>query len=163
VSTRDKNGIGETHKVETIPEVERRETKRGLVGTGKKKTRIKYVKKAKPVEYEIPEESGVYREESTYEDIEEPEEYPEEKVIHRKEIKRQYKKFPTRERHAEPEPYSRDEEEFEEPQKSDFQEIQEQPEPEIIARETRHEVKPVKEPVKPVAKIPEQPSLKLNL
>jgi chemotaxis protein CheY-P-specific phosphatase CheC len=133
VSTRDKKGIEGTYKIETIPEVERRVTKRRVSETGKKKTRIKY------------------------EDIEEPEEYPEEKVIPRKEIKRQYKKFPTRERHVEPEPYSRNEEEFEETQKSGNPEIQEQPEPEIIARETRPELKPPKETVKPTVKIPEQP------
>lgn len=133
VSTRDKKGIGETYKIETIPEVERRVTKRRVSETGKKKTRIKY------------------------EDIEEPEEYPEEKVIPRKEIKRQYKKFPTRERHVEPEPYSRDEEEFEETQKSGNPEIQEQPEPEIKSRENKPEVKPIKEPQQPAAKIPEPP------
>jgi chemotaxis protein CheY-P-specific phosphatase CheC len=132
VSTRDKKGIGETYKIETIPEVERRETKRRVSETGKKKTRIKY------------------------EDIEEPEEYPEEKVIHRKEIKRQYKKFPTRERHVEPELNFREEEEFEETQKPDYQEIQEPPEPEVKPREPKPELKiePVREPVK-IEAIPE--------
>lgn len=133
VSTRDKKGIGETYKIETIPEVERRVTKRRVSETGKKKTRIKY------------------------EDIEEPEEYPEEKVIPRKEIKRQYKKFPTRERYVEPEPNFREEEEFEETQKSGNPEIQEQPEPEIKSRENKPEVKPIKEPQQPAAKIPEPP------
>lgn len=156
VSTRDKKGVGEAYKIETLPEMERSEPKRRVSDTGKKKTRIKYVKKAKPVEYEIPQDLETDREESTYEDIEEPEEYPEEKVIQRKEIKRQYKKFPVRERHVEPEPYS-SEEELEEPQEPGYQEIQEQPEPEIKPRQAKPEVKPVKEPVKPVAKIPETP------
>jgi len=164
VSTRDKKGIGEIYKNETIPEIERRETKRGVSDTGKRKTRIKYVKKVKPVEYEIPQDFETGREESTYEDIEDPEEFPEEKVIQRKEIKRQYKKFPVRERHVEPQAYSRDEEEFEETQKPGYQEIQEQPEPEIKsreikhevkARETKHEAKPA--PVQPTIKIPEPP------
>lgn len=127
---------------------------------GKRKTRIKYVKKAKPVEYEIPQDFEIDREESTYEDFEEPEEYPEEKVIQRKEIRRQYKKFPTRERHVEPEP--REEEEFEDIQKHGYQEIQEPPKPEIKFRETKPEVKPVKEPVKPVTKIPEQPKQEIK-
>jgi len=162
VSTRDKKGIGETYKIETIPEVERRETKRGVSDTGKRNTRIKYVKKAKPVEYEIPQDFETHREESTYEDFEEQEEYPEEKVTQRKEIKRQYKKFPGRERHVEPQAYSRDEEEFEETQKPGYQEIQERPEPEIIAREVKH-AKPVKEPVKPAARIPEPPKPEIKI
>jgi chemotaxis protein CheY-P-specific phosphatase CheC len=156
VSTRDKKGIGETYKIETSPATGRREIKRGPSDTGKRKTRINYVKKAKPVEYEIPQDFETGREESTYEDIEDPEEYPEEKIIQRKEIKWQYKKFPVRERHFEPEPYSMDENEFEETQKPGYQEIQEQPEPEIIPRETKPEAKPAKEPVQPTAKIPEQ-------
>ncbi|MCZ7402764.1 MAG: HEAT repeat domain-containing protein [Candidatus Methanoperedens sp.] len=157
VSTKDKNGIGETYKIETIPEVERRESKRRVSDTGKRKTRIKYVKKAKPLEYEIPQDFETHREESTYEDIEEPEEFPEEKVIQGKEIKRQYKKFPVRERHVEPQAYSRDEEEFDETQKPDYLEIQEQPEPEIKTREIKPDIKHVKEPVEPAAKIPEPP------
>jgi len=111
-SSLEKKGIAPVYKIETIPEVERRETKRRV---------------------------------------------SEEKVIRRKEIKRQYKKFPSRERHVEPEPYSRDEEEFEETNKPQYQEIQEQQEPEIKPGEIKQELKPVKEPAKPAAKIPEQP------
>jgi len=150
VSTRDKKG--ESYKIETIPEVERREAKRGPGDTGRRKTRIKYVKKAKPVEYEIPQDFEAGREESVYEDIEEPEDYPE--AIQGKEIKRQYKKFPVRERHVES---YRDEEAFEEAQEPGYQEIQEQPEPEIKVKETRPEVKPVKEPVQTRVQIPEPP------
>jgi len=165
VSTKDKKGIGGKYNIETIPEVERRETKRGVVDTDKRKTRIKYVKKVKPVEYEIPHDFETPREESTYED-EELEEYPEEKVIRRKEIKRQYKKFPVRERNVEPQANSIDEEEFEETQKPVYQEILEQPEQEIKPKETnldlkarqiKHEAKPAKEPVQPTVKIPEPP------
>jgi chemotaxis protein CheY-P-specific phosphatase CheC len=156
-STKDKNGIAGGYKVETIPEVERREPKRRISDTGKRKTAIKYVKKAKSVEYEIPQDFEIDREDSTYEDIEEPEEYPPQKVTQRKEIKRQYKKFPARERQVEPEPYSSDEDEFEETQKPDYQEIQEQPEQEIIPREPKSQVKPKKEPQQPAAKIPEPP------
>ncbi len=90
-------------------------------------------------------------------DIEEPEQYPEEKVIRRKEIKRQYKKFPVRERQVETQADSRDEEEFEDIQKPGYQEIQEQPEPEIKPRETIPEAKPAKELVQPMVKIPEPP------
>jgi len=111
--------------------------------TGKIKTRVKYVKKAKPVEYEIQQDFETGREESTYED-EDPEEYPGEKSIKRKEIKRQYKKFPVRERRVEPQAYSMDEEEFEETQESGYQEI-------------KPDAKPVKEPVQPTVKIPEPP------
>lgn len=83
-----------------------------------------------------------------------------------KEIKRQYKKFPVRERHVELQAYSRDEDEFEDIQKPGYQEIQEQPEPEIKPwetipevkpRETKPEVKPAKEQVHPTVKIQEPP------
>jgi chemotaxis protein CheY-P-specific phosphatase CheC len=146
VSTKDKKGIGDT---------------------GKRKTRIKYVKKAKHVEYDIPHDFEIPREESAYED-EEPEEYPLEKVIQRKEIKRQYKKFPVRERRVEPQAYSMDEEEFEETREPGYQEIQEKPEPEIKPRETKPEVKsreikpevkPAKEQVQSRVKISEPPKI----
>jgi chemotaxis protein CheY-P-specific phosphatase CheC len=155
VSSKEKKGIAGSYQIETIPEVERRETKRRVSDTGKKKTQTKYVKKAKPVEYEIQQDFEIDREESTYEDINEPEEYPEEKVIRRTEIKRQYKKFPVREKPVEQQAYSRDEDEFEEPHDSGYQDTQEQQEPEIKPREVKPEVKPAKEPFKPSAKIPE--------
>lgn len=154
VSTKDKKGIAGAYKNETIPEVERREPKRRVSDPGKKKTQIKYVKKAKPVEYEIPHDFEIDREESPYEEIEEPEEYPEKKVIPINEIKRQYKKFPARERQVEPQAYSH-EEEFEETRDSGYQENQEKQEPEIKPGEVKNEVKPVKEPFKSSAKIPE--------
>ena len=157
MSSKEKKGIAAVYKIETAPELGRRDQKRRVSDTGKRKTRIKYVKKAKPIEYEIPQDFEIDREEYTYEEIEEPEEYPGEQVIQRKEIKRQYKKFPVRERHVEPESYSRDEEEYEDIQKPGYQEIQEPPEPEIKAREHIPEVKPVKEPVKTAVKIPEPP------
>lgn len=164
VSTRDKKGIAGAYK-ETIPEVGRRETKRGVSDPGRRKTRIQYVKKAKPVEYENPQDFETGMEESPFED-EELEEYPRKTVIRRKEIKQKYKKFPVRERSVEPQEYSSDEEEIEETQKPDNQEMEEQPEPEIKPRETKHEVKtreikpeakPAKEPVHPTVKIPESP------
>ncbi len=170
VSTKDKKEIADAYKIETIPEVERREPKRRISDTGKKKTQIKYVKKAKPVEYEIPQDFEINREESGYEEIEEPEEYPEKKVIQRKEIKRQYKKFPVRERQVEPQEYSSDEEKFEETQKPEYQEIQEQPEPEIKPMEIKPEIKAREpkpelkmEPVKEQAKIEAKPEIKAQI
>ena len=164
VSSKEKKGMAAAYNIETIGELERREPKRRESDTEKRKTRIKYVNKAIPIEYEIPKDIEIDLEESKYESIEEPEEYPEEKVIKRKEIKRQYKKFPVHERPVEPEPYSRDEEEFEENEESGYREIQEQTEPEIKPRQTKPEfksrepkqdVKLVKEQVKPAAKTPE--------
>ncbi|MCX9087977.1 MAG: HEAT repeat domain-containing protein [Candidatus Methanoperedens sp.] len=130
----------------------------------KKKAKIKHSRKPRPVEYDIPEETGSDQSEKYPSEIDETDvEVPEERVITRKIISRRDKKpRPVRE--------IPEEQEQEYGYEEETREIPELPEPELEAKEIRPkpepmeikpepEVKPTKEPLAapPKPKIPEQP------
>lgn len=127
----------------------------------KKKAKIKHSRKPRPVEYDIPEETGSDQSEKYPSEIDETDvEVPEERVITRKIISRRDKK---------PRPVREIPEEQEYGYEEETREIPELPEPELEAKEIRPkpepieikpepEVKPVKEPFQaapPKPKIPE--------
>ncbi|VVB51288.1 HEAT repeats [uncultured archaeon] len=123
----------------------------------RKKAKIKHSRKPRPVEYDIPEETGLDQSEKYSSEIDETEAYPEERVITRKIISRRDKR-PVREIPEEQE-YGYEEETQEIPELSgheiEAKEIRSEP----IHKEIKPEVKPVKEPLVQAVppKIPEQP------
>jgi chemotaxis protein CheY-P-specific phosphatase CheC len=158
MSTAGKNGNGGRHNIETVPEMEG--VKRRITDSSRGKARIKHSRKPKPLEYDLPEETGSdsYQEESTYDEFTDPEEYPEEKSLKRKDIKRREKKSHIREKPEEGETYSWNEEELRDAIKSEKvpRKINTPTESEVKGKP---EVKPVKDSVEPSVpqKLPEQP------
>ena len=127
----------------------------------KKKAKIKHSRKPRPVEYDLPEETGSDQSEKYPSEIDETDvEVPEERVITRKIISRRDKRPRSVREIPEEQEYGYEEETQEIPELSGREPEAKEIRPEPIHKEIQPEpeVKPIKEPLQAAPpKIPEQP------